>query len=164
LWTHVGQIDRFWMSLKEIEPGAVSRLAQLARARRHDVIFLTQRPPSAGPPAQLQSQRWLDGAGFELPSVYVVNGSRGRVASALALDVVIDDRPENCVDVVTRSRARAILIWRGDRAAAPPGAARVGIELVFSMGEALDRLDMPRPARVEPQPRLLGRVREAFGI
>ena len=53
------------------------------------------------------------GQGFTLPSVFVVQGSRGLVADALALDVVIDDRPENCMDVAADSNAGVFLLWRG---------------------------------------------------
>ena len=83
LWAHVGQIDNFWRSLGEIEPGAVARLSALANRHQWEV-FLTQRPPSAGETAQLQSQRWLQAHGFEFPSVFVMNGSRGRVATPVA--------------------------------------------------------------------------------
>src|SRR5689334_10015026 len=113
LWHHVESIDNFWQTLNETEPGVVARLAAIAADRRWEVIFLTKRPQSAGATAQLQSQRWLESKGFTLPSVYVVQGSRGRIAAALHLDIVVDDRPENCLDVVVDSKARAILIWRG---------------------------------------------------
>ena len=113
LWRHVGTLDNFWLSLREIEPGAVKRLAAVAAAHRWEVIFLTKRPASAGVTAQVQSQRWLVSKGFERPSVYVVQGSRGLIAAALDLDVVVDDRHENCYDVVVDSGARAILVWRG---------------------------------------------------
>jgi hypothetical protein len=54
--------------------------------------------------------------GLRASSVYVVQGSRGLIAAALELDVVVDDRHENCYDVVVDSGARAILVWRGGRA------------------------------------------------
>src|SRR5579871_2764010 len=110
LWRHVTAIDDFWRALQEIEPGAVARLAQLASERRWELIFLTKRPATAGATAQMQSQRWLESKGFALPSVYVVQRSRGLIASALSLDVVVDDRPENCFDVITDSEAKAILV------------------------------------------------------
>lgn len=144
LWRHIESIDGFWESLKEIEPGSVARLAALAADRRWEVIFLTKRPESAGATAQVQSQRWLQANGFVLPSVYVVRASRGRIASALGLDVVVDDRPENCVDVVADSAARAILVWRGqdkgDDKDVPASAARLGIGVVRSVAECLDVL------------------------
>jgi hypothetical protein len=112
LWDHVEGIDNFWETLEEIERGSLARLSRLATERRWEIIFLTRRPATAGATAQLQSQRWLKAKGFPLPSVYVVQGSRGRIAASLALDFVIDDTPENCLDVVVDSKARAVLIWR----------------------------------------------------
>ena len=114
LWRHVKSIDGFWESLQEIEPGVVARLAALSTERRWEVIFLTKRPETAGAIAQVQTQRWLQAHGFPLPSVFVVHGSRGRVAESLGLDFVVDDRPENCLDVIVDSRARAMLVWRED--------------------------------------------------
>ena len=114
LWRHVEAIPDFWQSLKEIEPGSIERLAAIAAERRWELIFLTKRPETAGATSQLQTQRWLEARGFALPSVYVVQGSRGRIAAALGLDIVVDDRPENCLDVVVDSKARAILVWRDD--------------------------------------------------
>jgi hypothetical protein len=162
LWNHVLKLEDFWQSLSEIEPGSVARLAGLASKHGWEVLFLTQRPASSGRTAQLQSQRWLHAHGFELPSVYVMTGSRGRVADALALDVVIDDRPENCLDVVTESRARALLVWRDKAMPAPPNASSLGIEPVASMAEALDMLE--RTIRNEKGPGFVDRLRTAIGL
>ncbi len=140
LWDAVKTIPNFWETLDETEPGIVSRLAETARARRWEVIFLTSRPRTAGDIVQVQSQRWLQRFGFAMPSLYVVSTSRGRIAQALDLDVVIDDRPENCLDVALESKARAILIWRGDEAGVPASARRLGIGGVTSVGACLDLL------------------------
>ena len=162
LWAHVRQVENFWASLKEVEPGAVARLSEVAAARGWEVLFITTRPPSAGDTTQLQSQRWLEANGFALPSVYVVSGSRGRVATALTLDAVIDDRPENCLDVATDSEARPFLLWRDEPQSAPAGAARLGIDIVFSMAEALAKLEAWDPS---PEPRgIVDRVKNALGI
>src|SRR5437773_3550012 len=99
LWRHVESIENFWQTLKEIEPGVITRLAATVSERQWEIIFLTKRPRSAGHTAQVQTQRWLESKGFKLPSVFVVQGSRGRIAAALDLDMVVDDRPENCLDV-----------------------------------------------------------------
>jgi beta-phosphoglucomutase-like phosphatase (HAD superfamily) len=140
LWEAVRNTENFWETLKETEPGIVARLAELARERRWEVLFITQRPASAGDTTQLQTQRWLAAHGFDLPSVYVIKGTRGKVAEALSLDVVVDDRPENCLDVKLESRARAILVWSDDLANLPANARRLGIEPVTSLGECLDLL------------------------
>jgi hypothetical protein len=148
LWKHVETIDGFWETLKEIEPGIVARIASLVSERRWELIFLTSRPESAGFTVQVQSQRWLRAQGFDLPSVFVVFGSRGRVAAALDLDFVIDDRPENCLDVVLDSPARALLVWRHDEQLVPAGVKRPGVQIVASMAECLDLLiESDRPRR-----------------
>lgn len=140
LWATVLKIRNFWTTLDEMEPGAVRRLAELAAARRWDVLFITTRPPSAGATTQVQSQEWLEACGFPRPSVYVVKGSRGKIADALQLDAVVDDRPENCLDVAVESSARPFLVWTGSESELPRGAVRHGVTLVPTIGAALDAL------------------------
>ena len=140
LWRHVEGIENFWETLQEIEPGTVAQLADMALARKWEVIFLTKRPQTAGRTAQLQTQRWLQARGFELPSVFVVQGSRGRIAASLDLSIVVDDRIENCLDVVFDSKARAILVWREDEKQLPVTARRLGIGAVRSMTQCFSIL------------------------
>lgn len=163
LWQHVRSIENFWETLAEIEPGQVARLATLAAERRWELIFLTRRPATAGAPAQIQSQRWLEAKGFRLPSVFVVTASRGLIAAGLTLDIVIDDTPENCVDVAADSRARTIAIFRNREVAPPQTLHRMGIHLVASTEEALnllveidDSLGAPKPGALERVMRTLG--------
>jgi len=160
LWEAVRKTENFWESLKETEPGVIARLATLARERRWEVIFITQRPSSAGDITQLQTQRWLVAHGYDLPSVYVIKGTRGKVAEALTLDVVVDDRPENCLDVKLESRARAILVWKGDFASLPPNTRRFGIEPVVGIGACLDLL-AGNPAAKKLG--LLGKIKRLVG-
>ncbi len=163
LWRHVEAIDNFWETLDELEPGAVARLAELAAEHRWEIIFLTRRPPSAGATAQVQSQRWLEARGFPRASVFVVQGSRGKIAAALDLDVVVDDRPENCLDVAVDSTARPILVRRDARVAPPTGARRLGIGVVGSVAECLDILvQMDEGAGQEPG--VMDRVLRLLGL
>jgi hypothetical protein len=164
LWSHVESIENFWQTLEELEPGVIGRLAALASDRRWEVIFLTKRPDTVGQTAQVQSQRWLVSKGFPLPSVYVVQGSRGRIAAALDLDIVVDDRPENCLDVVADSKARAILVWRGDEKRLPAAARRLGIGIVKSVGECLDILTQVDSSDGPPQPGIVERVKRLLGL
>jgi len=140
LWKRVAMIENFWETLAEIEPGTIARLASLASERSWEIIFLTKRPRTAGATSQLQSQRWLQANGFSHPCVYVVQGSRGRIAAALDLDIVVDDRSENCLDVIVDSRAKTLLVWREDDAGIPADASRLGIRVVRSVHECLDVL------------------------
>jgi hypothetical protein len=163
LWAHVESIENFWMRLEELEPGIVARLGAIAAERRWEVIFLTKRPQSAGFTAQVQSQKWLESKGFPLPSVFVVQGSRGRIAAALGLDIVIDDRPENCLDVIVDSKARAILVWRDDESLVPAATRRLGIGVVRSVGECLDILAQVDMAADE-RPGVMTRVMRLLGL
>ncbi len=161
VWRALESIENFWETLDEIEHGSIARLAALAEERRWEVIFVTSRPRARGRTVQRQSQRWLERLGFPLPSVYVVHGSRGRIAEALALDVVVDDRPENCLDVVLESRAGSILVWRGQETGVPASAKRMGIAVVPTIARALDALaDVERGG----DGGLVDRLRRAFGL
>jgi hypothetical protein len=162
LWRHVQSIDGFWESLQEIEPGIVARLAALSAERRWEVIFLTKRPETAGATAQVQTQRWLQAHGFPLPSVFVVHGSRGRVAESLALDFVVDDRPENCLDVIVDSKARALLVWREDQDL-PVTVRRLGLGVVKSVEECLEILSKADAAN-QARPGLVDRVIRRLGF
>jgi hypothetical protein len=160
LWDHVRCIDNFWETLTEIEPGAVARFADTANEHGWEVLFITQRPDTAGHTAQVQSQRWLRAHGFELPSVYVMSERRGRIAASLSLDSVIDDCPENCLDVAVDSRARSVLVWRQAREQLPPGVSRFPIHVVASMADAIAYLaHLPPRASADG---LLGRLRHAL--
>jgi hypothetical protein len=163
LWRHVETIDNFWETLNELEPGVIKQLSELATARRWEIIFLTKRPETVGATAQVQSQRWLESKGFELPSVYVVQGSRGRIAAALGLDIVIDDRPENCLDVVVDSKARAILVWRTDEKNLPAAPRRRGHRVVDAGGASLDILSQIDTPKSE-QPGVMARVMRLLGL
>lgn len=161
LWTEVLRTKNFWTTLAETEPGIVARIAALAADRRWDVLFITTRPTATGETTQVQSQKWLHAHGFPHPSVYVVKGSRGKVAAALDLDAVVDDRPENCLDVATESPAKALLVWPGPLDALGPGVSKHGVVVTRSIGAALDQLvEMDRARRggvVQSIKRLFGR-------
>jgi hypothetical protein len=162
IWNAVCDRENFWETLDEIEPGALARLYALVQEHRWELIFLTSRPETRGDTAQAQSHRWLSKHGFIQPSIFVVHGSRGKIAASLALDVIVDDRPENCLDVAIDSSARAILVWRDDAGNVPGSARQLGIGSVGSMSECLDileSLDRPDSAQlgmVERLKRLLG--------
>jgi hypothetical protein len=161
LWNHLRESDNFWETLPEIESGAVARLAATAAAQGWDILFLTRRPDTAGATVQVQSQRWLRAHGFELPSVFVVSGSRGKIAASLSLDIVIDDRPDNCVDVIADSSATPMLLWRDAPECLPPGLCRLPIQIVSSMAEAIEHLTRLH-ARPIPPRGILGRLRQSL--
>lgn len=161
LWDHVKQIENFWTTLPELEPGIIARIAKTAAARQWEIIFLTTRPSTAGEMTQLQSQRWLDAHGFRYPSVMVVQRSRGKIADALHLDAFVDDRPENCLDIAVESRAKVILMWHGHLKDVPAGAKRLGVRPVTAISEALALLEQLDDIR--KQPGIVRSLKRAFG-
>jgi len=162
VWERVAATENFWATLAEIEAGSVARIAAMRNEHRLEVIFLTQRPDTQGEIAQLQTQRWLEAHGFELPSVFVLRGSRGLAAAALQIDVVVDDRPENCLEVATESRARPLLLWREPLELLPPGTKRLGIEPVPSIAQAVRLIEAMVPNA--PKSTLFSRLRSVIGI
>ncbi|MEO8481887.1 MAG: hypothetical protein ABI634_06730 [Acidobacteriota bacterium] len=163
VWREIAATENFWETLREIEPGAIARIAAVADARGWEVLFITSRPRSAGRTVQRQSQRWLQSHGFPLPSLYVVHRSRGRIAEALAIDVVVDDRDDNCLDVVLESKAGALLVWRGDQTAVPISAKRLGIAVVPTVAAVLDALIEAERA-TDGGAGMLDRLRRMFGL
>jgi hypothetical protein len=162
VWRQIASVENFWETLDEIEPGSIASLARLADARGWEVLFITSRPKVKGRTVQRQSQAWLQARGFPLPSLFVVRGSRGRIAEALSLDVVVDDRPENCLDVALKSKAGALLVWRADQPTVA-GADRLGIMVVPTVAAALEALVHADPA-VDGQLGILDRLRKFFGL
>jgi hypothetical protein len=162
LWQDVEGIENFWETLVEIEPGAVQAIADYTASRRWEVLFLTKRPSTAGLTAQRQTQRWLQRHGFPLPSVFVVQGSRGKIADSLALDIVVDDTPANCVDIISDSKARAILVCRDNSKSTIVNATRLGIATVPTVGSCLElMMQLDRGMR---RPSVIDQVKQALGF
>jgi len=161
LWDHVKKIENFWTMLPELEPGIIARIAKVALERRWEVIFFTTRPSTAGEMTQLQSQRWLEAHGFQYPSVYVVQRSRGKIADALQLDAFVDDRPENCLDIAVESKAKVILVWHGHLKDVPAGAKRLGVRPVSTISEAVSLLEQLDDIR--NQPGIMRTLKRALG-
>jgi len=150
IWHAIESTPDFWTTLKPIEDGIIRRLWETAQKNRWEVFFITQRPATAGESVQMQTQRWLVQHGFELPSVIPLSGSRGKAVQSLKIDFLVDDTPKNCVDVISDSAARAILITRGVDEFTESGAKRLGIVTVKTAADALDILEQATIAKVNP--------------
>jgi hypothetical protein len=75
-----------------------------------------------------------------MPAVMTVPGSRGDAANAVKLDIAVDDRLTNCVDIIAASRTKAILLLRHDDQALRDQALARGIGVVSTLAEALDAI------------------------
>ena len=101
VWDKIEKISYFWEDLpllSDVNVGDLKRLNRIAR-----LFFITSRSAIGGQPVELQTAWWLNRK-FNLifPTVLVTDGSKekGELAYALKLDYFIDDKRENCIDVV----------------------------------------------------------------
>ena len=146
LWRSVAATTNWWLNVPPYEPAQMSRLYAQSRRGRWEIFFLTSRPPSAGDCVQLQTQVWLERLGFFLPSVLTTPaGARGEVARSLRLDLAMDDRMVNCMEIISASNSKALLVARGrteDKVRAAAEARGVGVVTSLSQGlDAIERLE-----------------------
>ena len=141
VWDHISRTAQWWLQLDPYEPEQIQRLYRLSRERRWEVYFMTTRPASAGETTQFQTQWWLETHGFPLPAVLTVPGSRGDAANALKLDIAVDDRLTNCVDIIAASRAKGLLLLRRDDATVREQAQARGIGVVTTLAAAIDAIE-----------------------
>ncbi|HYT66975.1 MAG TPA: hypothetical protein VEL51_11175 [Vicinamibacterales bacterium] len=155
VWDHIAKTPNWWMEIEAYEPEQIARLYGLARAAGWEVFFLTKRPPSAGDSVQFQTQWWIERFGFYLPSVLTVPGSRGEIANALRLDLILDDQLINCVEVVSASTTKAILMQRTVDAVARDHATSRGIGVVSNLADALGVMERLQDVLAHKRGRLL---------
>jgi hypothetical protein len=161
VWKSILSTPNFWSTLKPIDEGAVRRIHEMMLRHHWEVFFITHRPRTAGDTVQRQTQRWLVEQGFDLPSVLVLSGGRGAAAGALRLDYHVDDSAQNCLDVISDSRARPMLVVPDNDAPTVASARKLGIATVQSIAECLDVLEQAMTAR--EQPGLLARLATKVG-
>ena len=149
VWRRIRATADFWTTLRPCDAESIRRLHGMMLRHRWEVVFITQRPQTAGDTAQRQTQRWLTRHGFDMPSVLVIAGSRGAAANALRLTYHVDDSPRNCVDVKSESTARPILLVRPGETLKAKQAKALGIGVAMSIGECLDILEQASAVRDE---------------
>jgi hypothetical protein len=155
VWEQIAKHSNWWMDVEAYEADQIARLYALSRAACWEVFFLTKRPPSAGDAVQFQTQWWIERHGFYLPSVLTVPGSRGEVANALRLDLLVDDQLINCVEVVSASPAKAILMQRTYDATEKTHAMNRGIGVVATLSSALQVIERLQDIVTHKRGRLL---------
>jgi hypothetical protein len=155
VWDYIAKSPNWWMEIDAYEPEQIARLYSLTRAAGWEVFFMTKRPPSAGDSVQFQTQWWIERFGFYLPSVLTVPGSRGDIANALRLDLLVDDQLINCVEVVSASPTKAILMQRTHDAGARDHATSRGIGVVSTLADALGVIERLQDMLPQKRGRLL---------
>ena len=140
-WDSVIEDVRFWRDLLPYPDAAEALNILSRRTLDDDLYFITSRP---GRRAKRQTEAWLN---QHWPTIgghrtVLVSGHKGLCAQALALDVYLDDRYENALDVAT-TRTKSYLL---DRPWNQHGTALSGITVVSTLKAFL--LDLPNPQRV----------------
>ena len=161
VWRAIAATPNFWTTLEATEKDAVRRIHEMMLRHRWEVFFITQRPATEGDTVQRQTQRWLVEQGFDLPSVLVINGSRGAAAGAIRLDYHVDDSPQNCIDVKSESTAKPLLIVESPDEATIASSRRLRIGIAPSISRALDLLEEASLKRA--QPGLLDKLAQLVG-
>lgn len=94
-WEVILKTNQFWLNLYGL--AGVSRLS-MAALDDATKYFITNRPDTAGDPAEIQTAKWLNLClCVDYPTVIVAE-RKGPIIAALDLDYYIDDKPENCMD------------------------------------------------------------------
>lgn len=155
VWDLIGRTPNWWMEVKPYEPEQIARLHDLTRELGWEVFFLTKRPSSAGDTVQFQTQSWLERYGFYLPSVLTVPGSRGEVANGLRLDIVVDDLILNCVEIISASPAKAMLMLRDPHPRTHTHATERGIGVISTLSESIDVFEQLQKTLPERRGRLM---------
>ena len=150
IWKEIQAAPDFWTTLRPVEESAVRRIYELMIRHNWEVFFITQRPASAGATVQRQTQQWLATHGFELPTVVVVSGSRGRAAAALGLSYHVDDNPQNCLEIRRESSAKPLLIAAADDQETAASARKLGIGVAPTLDACLEILEKASAAQSEP--------------
>lgn len=135
MWECIEKRPDFWLTLDPLA-GAIETLKQVSRLHGTELWFLTRRP---GATAHHQSVEWLARRAIRYPHVIIVNDikDKGRLASALGLDVYVDDHPETLVEMEKASPTTRLVLFH-----APYNAwaqrelnEKYGVHLVEGHGE-----------------------------
>jgi hypothetical protein len=163
VWKAIESSHNWWVTVQPYEPQQIARLYSLARKGGWEVSFLTKRPPSGGDSVQFQTQWWLEKHGYLMPAVVTVPGSRGELANALRLDLVVDDQFVNCAEVISSSTSRTVLLLReGEPDSLRDHALSRGIGVVTSLEETITVIERLQDILPKRRGRLL-RLSDWFG-
>lgn len=120
IWGTIANSKTFWLDLKPYK-NASTFLYWLSTGFRGDAYFITQRP---GATAKWQTEKWLKRHGYLGTPTVLVSGDKGLICKALKVDYYVDDKTENCANVLETSANT--LVYMIDRAYNQPLDALTG--------------------------------------
>ena len=128
----------FWYNLPSL-PGAdnfIDSLNEVVESALAEVYFVTSRP---GWDVKVQTELWLYERGMDIATVIPITWSKGVVAKALGVTHAIDDKPDNCEDILlhTGRLCQTTLYAQPYNAAEREGLLRKGCPTRSSLEEWL---------------------------
>jgi 5'(3')-deoxyribonucleotidase len=110
-WKKAAGVISLWALLEPLPSFDDETIVLLKRLTlQHDVYFVTNHFATPGSSPMKQTKHWFyTNARIEAPNVMIAK-DKGPMASVLQLDAFIDDKPQNCLDVLeVRPNARVYL-------------------------------------------------------
>lgn len=100
VWADAKNTENFWRNIPAVQGLDPFVLYSLAYA--HDLYFITDRFDTLGGSAIRQTREWLvHTLGLTGAAGVIVTKYKGAATSVLELDYFIDDKPENCMNVLS---------------------------------------------------------------
>jgi deoxypyrimidine-specific 5' nucleotidase type C protein (NT5C) len=90
-----------------LEPSEWRALDTLSRNGR--LVFITHRQASEGRDVQRLTCAWLLRHGVSNPVVHCTADYKSKIVENLGVEIFVDDRPENCLDVAEKTRAAVFM-------------------------------------------------------
>jgi hypothetical protein len=110
-WVKAADTNNLWAKLEPLPSFDYDTIMLLRELiYRHDVFFVTNRFETPGASPMKQTKHWFYvNAQIHSPNVLIAK-DKGPMAAVLQLDAFIDDKPQNCLDVLgARPTARVYL-------------------------------------------------------
>jgi hypothetical protein len=132
-WDNCWTDPEFWVNLGAI--GRVDKFFEQLDGLDADIYFITAR---TGVNVKKQTEQWLEMYGFESPTVLIAY-EKGPLAKALRLTHFLDDRDQNCQDVVeTSTETQVFLLDRNYNRASQSMLKAAGVTVLTDRQQFLD--------------------------
>ncbi len=115
VWEAIRSTPNFYESLPAYaDRDDLLRLAEIMRAGRHEIYFITSRFPTKGRTVQAQSQRWiLEHVGE--PGAIIVSSRKGELCQVLGVELAVDDAPHHIENLLDHGINTYIRDWAYNR-------------------------------------------------
>lgn len=109
VWDYINNSISFWNTLPAYEDASEVLLQLWGRVLKgDDLYFVTSRPGNSTVTPKLQTEGWLNTqflwrSWHQFTPTVLITSQKGDAAALLELDYYIDDRWENCLDVLDKA-------------------------------------------------------------